>query len=278
MSSDIVLVYRDETSEKSADRFHGEAIFGQRKHTMTIQHFTALCIALCWGLSLQGPVTPQTNLPDMIPTERHAPDALPSSLSYLALGDSYTIGESVPVYENFPYQLVQLLRGQQLPVQAPEIVAKTGWTTDELQAGINRTKLLAHYDIVTLLIGVNNQYRGRSVDQYAPEFESLLKQAIAFAGGKKERVVVLSIPDWGQTPFAKDRDREKIRREIDAYNRANWDITQRYGIHYTDITPGTREAITDASLVAGDGLHPSGKDYARWAKALAAYYEGLRWD
>jgi lysophospholipase L1-like esterase len=137
--------------------------------------------------------------------------------------------------------------------------------------------LLPAYDIVTLLIGVNNQYRGRSVDQYATEFETLLKQAIAFTSGKKERVVVLSIPDWGQTPFAKDRDRGKIGEEIDAYNRVNRDIAQRYGIHYVDITPGTREAATDPSLVAGDGLHPSGKDYARWARAVADYLLSLSW-
>jgi lysophospholipase L1-like esterase len=230
-----------------------------------------------------GIAQPQPPSLDTIDTNMSAPvyprtDAMPTTLSYLALGDSYTIGESVPVYENFPYQLVQLLRAKGMAVQAPEIVAKTGWTTDELQEGIRKTRLLPTYDMVTLLIGVNNQYRGRSVAQYAPEFEALLKQAIAFAGGKANRVVVLSIPDWGQTPFAKDRDRAKIGQEIDAYNRTNRNIAQRYGIHYMDITPGTREALTDPSVIAGDGLHPSGKDYGRWAKAVADYYSTLRWD
>ncbi len=245
---------------------------------MIFPYLPVISLVLCMGIARPQPLNLYT-----IDTIMSAPvyprtAAMPTTLSYLALGDSYTIGESVPVYENFPYQLVQMLRARGMAVQAPEIVARTGWTTDELQEGIRKTSLLPTYDMVTLLIGVNNQYRGRSVAQYAPEFEALLKQAIAFAGGKTNRVVVLSIPDWGQTPYAKDRDRAKIGLEIDAYNRTNRDIAQRYGIHYVDITPGTREALTDPSVVAGDGLHPSGKDYGRWAKAVADYYSALRWD
>jgi lysophospholipase L1-like esterase len=194
------------------------------------------------------------------------------SLGYLALGDSYTIGESVPIYESFPYQLVQLLRAKGLPVQAPEIVARTGWTTDELDAGIEKTRLLPSYDFVTLLIGVNNQYRGRTTENYAPEFEALLEKAIRFAGGRKERVVVLSIPDWSHTPYAEGRDRTKISGEIDAYNTVNRRIAMKHGIHYVDITPGSREATQDRSLVASDGLHPSGKEYGRWAAPVAAYF------
>lgn len=200
------------------------------------------------------------------------PAAQQTPLTYLALGDSYTIGESVPIYQGFPYQVVQLLREKGLVLTAPEIVAKTGWTTDELQAGINNTRLLKSYDFVTLLIGVNNQYRGRTAENYATEFESLLNQAISFAGGHKDRVVVLSIPDWGQTPYAEGRDRAKIAKEIDAYNAVNQKISRQYGVHYIDITPGTREASTDKGLVANDGLHPSGKDYARWARAVAACF------
>ncbi len=192
------------------------------------------------------------------------------TLSFLALGDSYTIGESVPIYENFPYQTVQLLRKNGMWVQAPEIVAKTGWTTDELNAGINKTILNGKYDIVTLLIGVNNQYRGRSAEAYAPEFEELLKRAIAFAGGMHRHVYVLSIPDWGATPFAEGRDRKKIESEIDQFNQINKEISSKYtGVTYIDITPGTREAISDTSLVAKDKLHPSGKDYQRWAVQLS---------
>jgi lysophospholipase L1-like esterase len=242
-----------------------------------VNHFPMLCLALCLGIFQHQPAERHIPKPGMTAFDNQRMGSPLSTLSYLALGDSYTIGESVPIYESFPYQLVQLLRAKGLAVQAPEIVAKTGWTTDELQAGINQTKLLPAYGMVTLLIGVNNQYRGRSVSEYAQQFESLLKQSIAFAGGKKERVVVLSIPDWGQTPFAKDRDRGKIAQEIDAYNRTNREITLRYGIHYVDITPGTRQVAKDPALVAGDGLHPSGKDYARWAGAVAEYLLTLSW-
>jgi lysophospholipase L1-like esterase len=188
--------------------------------------------------------------------------------NYLALGDSYTIGESVPVYENFPYQAVQLLRKNSLMVQAPEIIAKTGWTTDELTSGINGTHFLPVYDMVSLLIGVNNQYRGRTSEEYSRQFEDLLKKAIVFAGGKADHVFVISIPDWGATPFAQDRDRSKITDEINAFNAINLSLSKKYKVHYVDITPGSREALVDPELVAKDKLHPSGKEYARWAALL----------
>lgn len=189
--------------------------------------------------------------------------------SYLALGDSYTIGESVLTSENFPNQTVQRLKNQGYEFKSPEIVATTGWTTDELQNNINNRTFSAPYDIVTLLIGVNNQYRGRFIDTYKPEFENLLKQAIQFAGGKAEHVIVLSIPDWGVTPFAADRDRDQIAREIDEHNTANKIISEKYNVNYIDITPWTREAANDPSLVAADGLHPSAKEYKRWSEKLA---------
>lgn len=237
-----------------------------------------LVIALAFVPSLLRGQSPQAPLPATQNIAAMQQPAHQPPFSYLALGDSYTIGESVPIYQSFPYQLVQLLREKGLLVTAPEIVAKTGWTTDELQAGINSTRLLKSYDFVTLLIGVNNQYRGRSTEDYAPGFESLLRQAIGFAGGRKDRVVVLSIPDWGQTPYAEGRDRAKIAKEIDAYNAVNEEISRRHGVHYVNITPGTREAPTDKDLVAHDGLHPSGKEYARWATAVARYLldKGLR--
>jgi lysophospholipase L1-like esterase len=191
--------------------------------------------------------------------------------SFLALGDSYTIGESVPVYESFPYQTVQLLRKKGIAFHAPDIVAKTGWTTDELEAGIKRTQLHPVYDFVSLLIGVNNQYRGRSAEEYAKEFEALLKKAIVFSGNKPGHVFVLSIPDWGATPFAEGRDRKKIAAEIDAFNSVNKSIADKYRVNYIDITPGTREAAQDESLLAADKLHPSGKDYARWAEKLSEH-------
>lgn len=189
--------------------------------------------------------------------------------SYLALGDSYTIGESVPANDNFPNQTIQILRNSGYEFKAPEIIAKTGWTTDELQNKINEYQFNPPYDFVTLLIGVNNQYRGRSFGNYQPEFENLLKQAIRFAGNKADHVIVLSIPDWGVTPYAAGRDRDKIAKEIDEYNAANKSISQQYKVHYIDITPWTREAATDLSLLAPDDLHPSAKEYKRWAQQLA---------
>lgn len=190
--------------------------------------------------------------------------------TYLALGDSYTIGEGVPIYESFPYQAVQQLRGAGYAFHAPEIIAKTGWTTDELQQGIDGSKLLYGYDFVSLLIGVNNQYRARSVELYAKEFKVLLQQAITFAGNQLNHVFVLSIPDWGVTPFAEGRDRGLISGEIDVFNEVAKSIAQRHEVHFLNITPGTREAAADKSLLAADQLHPSGKEYARWAHQLAA--------
>jgi lysophospholipase L1-like esterase len=194
--------------------------------------------------------------------------AAPSGdLRILALGDSYTIGESVPVEQRWPVQLAALLRQRGLPVAEPQIIAKTGWTTDELSAAMDAATLTPPYDLVTLLIGVNNQYRGREVDNYRVEFRALLDRAIDLAGDRPERVLVLSIPDWGVTPFAreKQRDAATVAVEIDAYNAVNREEAQRSGIAWVNITPMTREAATDSTLLAEDGLHPSGRDYARWA-------------
>lgn len=197
----------------------------------------------------------------------------PTNRSYLALGDSYTIGESVPEQENFPHQAVDLLNKTGYAFNKPDIVAKTGWTTDELQQGIANAGLDSSYDIVSILIGVNNQYRGRSSTEYAEQFEVLLQQAIGFAGKHPEHVFVLSIPDWGATPFAEGRDKTQIAKEIDTFNVINKTIAEKYQVHYIDITPGSREAATDLSLVTSDHLHPSGKEYSRWAKKLAVEVE-----
>lgn len=197
------------------------------------------------------------------------------SYTYLALGDSYTIGEKVPEKENFPNQVCHMLTAKGIFIAHPQIIAKTGWTTDELRDGIKKEKTQSHYDFVSLLIGVNNQYRGRSTEEYASEFESLVKQAIQFGGNDPSHIIVLSIPDWGVTPFAFGRDRAQIAHEIDAYNAINRQIAARLGVHYIDITPGTREAPSDPALVAEDGLHPSGKEYARWAAKTAALVEEI---
>ncbi len=192
---------------------------------------------------------------------------------YLALGDSYTIGEQVPFAENYPNQVVQSLRKKGFEFHAPEIVARTGWTTDELQSGINNHIFRPAYDFVTLLIGVNNQYRGRSAEEYEAHFSDLLVQAIAFAGNKKERVAVLSIPDWGITPFAAEKEQSKISQEIDRFNEVNRRLSEAAGVHYIYITGLTREAQNDPTLLAADRLHPSGKEYKRWAALLHLFFE-----
>lgn len=190
--------------------------------------------------------------------------------TYLALGDSYTIGESLPLYKSFPYQTVQLLRKQEHHFLAPEIIAKSGWTTDELEEGIKENKLLPKYDFVTLLIGVNNQYRGRDALMYKMEFEELLKKAIAFANDKKNHVVVVSIPDYSTTPFGKAMNTEKISKEIDVFNNINKSVSIQYKVPYLDITKRWREAPAATDLVADDKLHPSAKEYAYWAEQLSA--------
>lgn len=184
---------------------------------------------------------------------------------YLALGDSYTIGESVPVSERFPMQLAR-----ELGIGEPQIIAKTGWTTDELNAAIDAANPQGPFDLVTLLIGVNNQYRGRSADEYRTQFVGLLNRAIGFAGGDARKVIVVSIPDWGVTPFAEGRDRAKIAREIDQFNAINREEATRAGAKWVDITPISRGA--DPALVAADGLHPSGKQYGEWVKLIAPLY------
>ncbi len=183
----------------------------------------------------------------------------------LALGDSYTIGESVQENDRWPMQLVDMLREAGNNFEKPEIIAKTGWTTDELIAAIKEANPQGPFDLVSLLIGVNNQYRGNSLSIYREEFEFLLRKAIDFAGGDIKKVIVVSIPDWGVTPFAEGRDREKIAQEIDAFNEANEQITESLGVTYVEITKDSRLAATDLSLTAEDGLHPSSKIYKQWA-------------
>lgn len=188
--------------------------------------------------------------------------------TYLALGDSYTIGEQVLLTRSFPYQLMGLLREAGVELAAPEIVAVTGYTGSELEQLMARHRFAAEYDLVTLLIGVNNQYRGQSVEEFAPSFRRLLAAAIGFAGQRKDRVFVVSIPDWGLTPFAKGKDTAKISEEIDAYNRFCRDTASAAGVDFTDITTGQRLNAGDPDRLASDALHPSAVEYAEWAKIL----------
>ena len=191
--------------------------------------------------------------------------------TYLALGDSYTIGEGVGEKDRYPNQTVKLLKSNGMKFQKPTIIAKTGWTTDELAKGIEKAEINEKtYDLVTLLIGVNNQYRGRPLDNYKEEFRELLQQAILFAGGKHKHVVVISIPDWGVTPFATNRgsDQIKVASEIDEFNKAKAAICQELNVHYIDITEEYREIGALPEMVVDDQLHPSGLVYKKWAKKL----------
>ncbi len=194
------------------------------------------------------------------------------TLSYLALGDSYTIGEGVDEKDRYPVQLVnQLNQSGKYSFSPPQIIAKTGWTVDELEAGINSAQTNPDgYDLVTLLIGVNNQYRGRSVAEFEREFETMLKRAIGFARGEKEHVIVVSIPDWGVTPFAKDRgsDQEKVAGQIDAYNTAKAAICSKYGVKFVEVTEDYRQIGAKPEMVVADQLHPSGLVYVRWTEKI----------
>ena len=193
------------------------------------------------------------------------------SFSLLCLGDSYTIGEGLPLHESYPFQAVQLLRRAGRQLQAPEIIAQTGWTTGELDALLDQTMLLPHYDFVSLLIGVNNQYRGMLLQDYALGFKGLLLKAIGFAGGQVNNVVVLSIPDWGIAPFAAGRDLQKIAGEIDRFNEAASGICAELGVTFINITTQQRLHGAGPEWLAADGLHPSGNEYRRWGGKLAAF-------
>jgi lysophospholipase L1-like esterase len=187
---------------------------------------------------------------------------------YLALGDSYTIGASVAPAERWPVQLAAQLRANGLIVAEPLIIARTGWTTDELMAGIERQQPQGPFDLVSLLIGVNDQYRGRSDDEYRRQLRQLLHSAITYAGGHPAHVIVLSIPDWSVTPFAAGQPRAAIAAAIDHFNVINRQEAAQAGVHYVDVTPVSRQALQDASLLATDGLHPSGKMYTQWVELM----------
>jgi lysophospholipase L1-like esterase len=199
---------------------------------------------------LNKPVSGETELP---------------AFHYLALGDSYTIGESVSAEDSWPDQLAKLLESENIKTEVT-IVARTGWTTSELWQGIRAAKISPPYDLVSLLIGVNNQYRGYAINEYRDQFNFLLHKAIEYTDGDPDRVFVLSIPDWGVTPYAAGRSRAEIAKQIDEFNSNNREMSEKAGVHYVDITPVSRQAINDTTLTAPDGLHPSAKMYAMWAE------------
>lgn len=193
----------------------------------------------------------------------------------LNLGDSYTIGESVIAAENFPNQLASQFKSLGYKISAPEIIATTGWTSDELLNGINQRPPSPPYNLVTLLIGVNNQYRGYSIDQYRMEFRNLLDLAIIYSDNKPKHVLVISIPDWGVMPFAEGRDRSEIALEIDLFNQVNYDEALKSHCNYCNITSISRQASHDSTLVATDGLHPSAKQYAKWVQKIFPIAENM---
>lgn len=215
-------------------------------------------------------------------TDLSEPMSKTTQLSYLALGDSYTIGEGVPENDRYPVQLVTELKNEgKVNFSVPQIIAKTGWTVDELDAGINAATTKSEgYDLVTLLIGVNNQYRGRPVADFEMEFEAMLQRAIEFAKGKKYHVVVLSIPDWGVTPFAVNRksDHVKVSKEIDAYNTVKKSICSKYDITFVDITEDYRVIGARSEMVVEDQLHPSGLVYQLWTEKLLNEVQKIKFD
>lgn len=188
-------------------------------------------------------------------------------IRYLALGDSYTIGESVSSDQNFPAQFVDSLKASGLKVSSYKIIARTGWTTTNLKAAIEASGLQDTFNLVSLLIGVNNQYQGKSINVYEREFVELAERAIQFAGGKKEHVFIVSIPDYGYTPFGQN-NQISISAQIDLFNASNKRLSDSLGLVYCDITPISRRCLSEPDLVAGDGLHPSAKMYAEWVELI----------
>lgn len=192
-------------------------------------------------------------------------------MSYLALGDSYTIGESVGVEDRYPVQAMRLLD----LTDTPDIIATTGWTTGDLLRALAVAKPAAGYQVVSLLIGVNNQYQGRSQTEYGEQFTELLQAAIELAGNRPSHVIVLSIPDYSVTPFARQSDTAFIAARIDEFNRINNRIAVDYKVNYLDITAESRKAASDPTLIAADGLHFSGKEYGIWAHMMAPVLKKL---
>ena len=190
-----------------------------------------------------------------------------ATIRFLALGDSYTIGESVPEAQRWPVQFADSLQKKGFSCADPEIIAVTGWRTDQLQSAIDERRLEKEFNLVSLLIGVNNQYQGGSMDVYREDFEKLLQTAVDMAGNDKTRVFVLSIPDYGYTPFG-EKNKNKISREIDAFNDINEKIAEASGVPYVYITDISRRGLKEPELVADDGLHPSGKMYALWVERI----------
>lgn len=227
-----------------------------------------LPLAILFGCSRQlAGSTPQLEMPQVESLGTNPLGAFAGQgdpLRYLALGDSYTIGEAVQEADSWPNQLADRIRAAGYKLEDPQIVARSGWTADDLAAGLQQAEIEPPYDLVSLLIGANNQFRGFSLESYRQELAALLEQAVAYAGNRPDRVLVLSIPDWSMTPVGSRFDGDLVAGEIDAFNRVIIQEADRLGVRYIDITPISRNAEKDPGLVAADGLHPSGKMYGQW--------------
>lgn len=228
--------------------------------------------SLCRLALLSGMIvmTACSQVPTNQSSRMETPEADDGPIRYLALGDSYTIGESVASNRRWPVLLVRSLRKEGLEVARPRIVAKTGWTTEELSEAMDERNSEPPYDLVTLLIGVNDQYRGMDAEGYAKRFEQLLQRAINLAGGRKGRVIVVSIPDWGVTPFARkdERSRAQISREIERFNEVKRRIAEDHDVTFVNVTDLSKRVAEDITLVANDGLHPSGRQYELWLERI----------
>ena len=233
-------------------------------HQLALLFLLTACSAVT-PTSNNNPTLTSTAFP--VPTPPEEIESAMTKIRYLALGDSYTIGEKVSEKNRWSNQLAKLLEGEGIKSDVT-IIARTGWTVDELWQGIQANLPEGTYDMVSLLIGVNDQYRGSPVDGYREDFRFMLGKAIEYAGGDPKRVVVLSIPDWGFTPFAVTRDTEPISQQIDQFNAINLEETEAVGAYYVDVTIISRMAMDDFELIAADQLHPSGKMYAMWAEKV----------
>ena len=190
------------------------------------------------------------------------------SLSFLTLGDSYTVGTSELPQHSWPEQFVQLMGKKGISLKSPTILAGEGWTTDKLLSEIESATLEAEYDLVSLLIGVNNQYRGLDIVQFKDQFNILLQKSISLAGNDTSRVFVLSIPDWSVTPFARFKNKDKIRQELFRYNAILEETAEKSGVLFIDITKSSQQAAWNKALIASDSLHPSAKMYKDWVKKI----------
>jgi len=224
-----------------------------------------ILISICFLFSC---AKEKVELPEENPPIINEPpvEEIPYTIKYLALGDSYTIGQSVPVTDRYPIQLSTRLMEDSIEMDTTIIIAQTGWRTDNLNDGIINANLTDTFELVSLLIGVNNFYQGRSIEEYEEEFEGLLQTAINFAGGEKDHVFVLSIPDYAYTPFGNGNS--NISQGIDDFNAVNKTITDSLEVSYFDITAISRQGLDQPDLVASDGLHPSGEQYERWVDLI----------